>query len=337
MRVPGLDPNALHLINGDIAAGTFRQAIANTSRLIIQRDVLSIGPTPAFRDMETWTRLRVGFWKDLLAGLPDIDFRLRDTDLSSNFARITGAGKVYVWAGTGHADQLMITFLFELFEHAGTDPGKVELIEFSQLPPANRRVLAMGALDAMQMRLHPPPRLLQVDEWMAFRQAWRAVSSDDPHKVESFSADNPQASEWLEAAVTQLLTRYPDRATGLTLWDRQLLGNVRVRGPRADRIVAHTIGESIEAGDRLSDVFLFTRLLTMASPTWPEPLLVAVGGNRLAMDDTSFELTGFGARVLDGKASSWPVNPIDHWAGGVHLASAAGNVWFNEDGRIVRP
>jgi hypothetical protein len=337
--VPGLDPNALHLINGDIAAGTFKQAIANTARLIIQRDVLSIGPTPAFRDMETWTRVRVEFWKDLLGGLPDIDFRLRDTDLSSNFARITGAGKVYVWAATGHADQLMITFLFELFEHAGADPGKVELIEFTQLPPGNRRVLAMGMLDAMQMRLHPAPRILQVEEWMVFRQAWRAISSDEPHKVERFSADNPQASEWLKGAVTQLLTRYPDRATGLNLWDRQLLGNVRLRGPRGDRIVAHTIGESTEAGDRLNDVFLFTRLLSLASPKWPKPLLVAVavGGDRLTMEDTSFELTEFGAQVLDGKASSWPVNPIDQWAGGVHLSSAAGNVWFSEGGRIVRP
>jgi hypothetical protein len=30
------------------------------------------------------------------------------------------------------------------------------------------------------------------------------------------------------------------------------------------------------------------------------------------------------------------VNPIDDWAGGVHLSSTAGNVWFNEDGKIVR-
>jgi hypothetical protein len=41
--------------------------------------------------------------------------------------------------------------------------------------------------------------------------------------------------------------------------------------------------------------------------------------------------------VLDGKASSWPVNPVDDWAGGVHLSSAAGNVWFVEGGKVIRP
>jgi hypothetical protein len=184
--VPGLDPNALHLINGDVAAGTFKQAIANTARLIIQRDVLSIGPTPAFLGMETWTRLRLEFWRGILGALPDIDYRLRATDLALNVERLATAGKVYVWTATGNTDQLMVTFLFEILEQVGADPGKVELIEFTQLPPGNRRVLAVGALDAMHMRLHPAPRVLQVEEWMAFRQAWRAISSDDPHKVERF-------------------------------------------------------------------------------------------------------------------------------------------------------
>ena len=333
--MPGLDPNALHLINGDIAAGTFKQSIANTARLIIQRDVLSLGPTPPFVGMEAWTRLRLEFFRSMLGALPDIDYRLRATDLSQNVERLATAGKVYVWAGTGNTDQLMVTFLFEILEHVGADPGKVQLIEFTQMPPGNRRVLALGVLEPMQMRQHPAPRELQVEEWMAFRQAWRAMSSTDPRKVEQFGAENPQASEWLRAAVRHVLRRYPDRASGLDVWDRQLLANVRARGPHAGRIIGHTLGESQEVGDLVSDVYLFTRLLRMASPDWPEPLLITTG-DPPTMQDTNVELTEFGAQVLDGKASSWPVNPIDDWAGGVHLSSAAGNVWFNEDGRIVR-
>jgi hypothetical protein len=336
MRVPGLDPNALHLINGDIAAATFKQAIANTARLIIGRDVLSIGPTPAFVGMEAWIRMRVEFWRGMLGALPDIDYRLRATDLAQNVERLGAAGKVYVWAGTGNTDQLMVTFLFEILEHIGADPGKVQLIEFTRTLPGNRRVLALGALDPMQMRLHPPPRELQVDEWMAFRQAWRAMSSGDPHKVEQFGAENPRASEWLRAAVAQLLRRYPDRASGLDAWDRQLLANVRARGPHAGRVIGHTLGETQEVGDLVSDMYLFTRLLRMASPAWPKPLLITTG-EPPTMQDTHVELTGFGAQVLDGKASSWPVNPIDDWAGGVHLSSAAGNVWFVEGGRVIRP
>jgi hypothetical protein len=46
-------------------------------------------------------------------------------------------------------------------------------------------------------------------------------------------------------------------------------------------------------------------------------------------------LTAFGEAVLDGRASNFPANPIDDWAGGVHLSSITGNVWLNDNGRLV--
>ncbi len=330
-----LDHNALHVINGDIAAGTFRQAITSSHRVVVHRDVLSCGPTPAFLDVEGWKQQRFDFWASAVAHDPEFILRRSSSDLLENVQRIADAGRVYAWAASGNTDQLMVAFLFELLERVGADPGKLELIEFSRLAPTDRRIVAMGELEPQEIRQHPSPRQLQVEEWMAFRQAWRALSSPDPLRVQNFALENPRASEWLRAAVRLVMRRYPDRSSGLPHWDFQLLRNVRERGPRAGRIIGYTLGENLEDGDLTGDLYLFWRLLRMASATLPKPLLT-VFGDRRTFQGTSVELTQFGLDVLDGTSSAAAVNPIDDWAGGVHLSTASGNVWFNDGGRLVR-
>jgi len=47
-------------------------------------------------------------------------------------------------------------------------------------------------------------------------------------------------------------------------------------------------------------------------------------------------LTPFGLEVLEGRASSYPVNPVQDWAAGLKLSSSEGSLWFNVGGRIVR-
>jgi hypothetical protein len=333
--LPGLDHNALHVINGDSAAGTFRRAIANTTRLIIARDVLSDGPLPAFLDIEAWKAQRVEFWKSLLDFSPEVDFRPRDSDMLQNIERLASASRVYVWAASGNTDQLMVAFLLELLERHGMDPGKIELIEFGRMPPNDRRVLQMGEVDLAQMRAHPTPRPLAVDEWMAYRQAWRALSSSDPARVVTFSNDNPHASEWLKSALRNLLKRYPARESGLGVWDMQLLNNVRERGPNAARAIGYTMGQNQSDGDLTSDLYQFSRLMRFASKRLPKPLVMTSGDER-TLRGTSVELTDFGVEVAEGRASYWPSNPIDDWVGGVHLSSARDNLWFIQDGVIVR-
>jgi hypothetical protein len=331
----GLDHDALHVINGDIAASTFRHAIADDRRIIVHRDVLSCGPTPAFLDVEDWKRQRFAFWKTVVAHDPDFELRTSRSDLLENVPRIVEARRVYAWAASGNTDQLMVCFLFELLERLGADPGKLELIEFSRESPGGRRIMALGELDLAEMRQHPPPRSLQVEEWMAFRQAWRAVSSPDPLKLQGFADQRLPASDWLCEAVRLMLRRYPDRVHGLPHWDHQLLRNVRRHGPGAARVIGHTLGENLRDGDLTGDLYLYWRLLRMASAALPRPLLT-VSGDVRTMQGASVELTEFGALVAVGAASAGPENPVDDWAGGVHLSSAEGNVWFNDGGRLVR-
>ena len=54
------------------------------------------------------------------------------------------------------------------------------------------------------------------------------------------------------------------------------------------------------------------------------------------MERTEATLTPFGLEVLEGRASSYPTNPVEDWAAGVKLSSSEGSLWFNDGGRLVR-
>jgi hypothetical protein len=88
-------------------------------------------------------------------------------------------------------------------------------------------------------------------------------------------------------------------------------------------------------GDLVGDLYVASRMLGMSAETLPRPLLHFTG-SRQQVGRGEIALTEFGEKVLNGTASAYPVNPIDDWAGGVHLSSANGSLWFNDDGRIVR-
>src|SRR5678816_3413045 len=83
-------------------------------------------------------------------------------------------------------------------------------------------------------------------------------------------------------------------------------------------------------------VYMLGRLKRMADARLPKPL-IEMGGDLTSIryGDVTVALTPFGREVLDGKASSYPINPIDDWAAGVHLSSREGNLWFNKGGRLV--
>jgi hypothetical protein len=333
--VPGLDPNAIHVINGDSAADTLKQAINSSLRTIVSRDVLSVGPILPFSELATWKATRVRFWRDVVAHDRHVDLRPAQNGIWENLERLQNASRIYAWTASGNTDQFFVAFLLEVLEKMGADPGKVQLVEFMHAPISGRRLIQMGELDVNQIRMHPAPRELSMDEWISYRSTWRALTSSDPRSVQAFDAENPQASPQLKQAVAHVLRRYPDRATGLDFWDRELLAKVRERGPRAARVIGQTMGVHFDEGDLIGDLYFFRRLLHLASPALPRPLLTQ-SGDGADMQQTNFELTEFGAAVCEGRGSAWPVNPIDYWAGGVHVSSAGGNLWFNHDGTLRR-
>jgi hypothetical protein len=229
----------------------------------------------------------------------------------------------------------VISFVLHLVTMVGGDVSRVRVVQFERDENTGQRVRGIGELSLEQVRAHPEPRPLALFEVAAYRDAWLAVTANEPAALESFSPRHPDAPWYLREAVDKVLRRYPLRATGLDHWDWHLLGNVRGSGPSASGILAPTIAAMYEDADLVGDLYTFSRLVRMASPAAVHPL-VDISGNRQQIGRCEVLLTEFGEQVLDGKAAFWPANAIDDWAGGVHLSSAKGNLWFNEGGKIVR-
>ena len=125
----------------------------------------------------------------------------------------------------------------------------------------------------------------------------------------------------------------PDAATGFGLVEARLLAAFPVEWDRAARAVGTAmIGEASDA--TVGDGILFARLRELA--TAPRPC-VEMRGDRAGMRRSEGRVTPFGLDCLAGRASHVAANGIDAWAGGVHLSSAAGRVWFRRAGGGLVP
>ncbi len=329
------EPALLHVVNGDMAAGSYLHAFGATDRLLIHRDVLSCGPLPRLTKVATWQRARQGFWRNTLSFLRNFDLEPSPIDLLKNAQRLSTDGMPCVWAGTGNSDQLVISFVLHLVTVSGGDVSQVHVVQFETDERTGQRVRGVGELSKDLLRVHPVPRRLALFELAAYRDAWLAVTAPEPAPLESYAARHADAPAFLRDAVEKVMRRYPQRASGLPHWDLRLLHHVREHGPKAQAVLAATIAEMNADADLVGDLYTFSRLVRMASPAAPNPL-VDLSGNRQQIGRTEVQLTEFGEQVLEGTRCSWPANPIDDWAGGVHLNSAEDNLWFNDDGRIVR-
>jgi hypothetical protein len=334
--VTAFDSSLLHIVNGDRAAGSFLHTFGATDRLLIHRDVLSCGPLPRCTTVAAWQRVRLDFWRHALAYLRTFDFEPSPIDLLKNAQRLHELGTLpCVWAATGNSDQLLISLVLHLVATSGGDVTDVHVVLFDKHPASGQRVQGTGELSRDAMREHPAPRRLAPAELAAYRDAWVAVTAPDPAAMTSFTARHGQAPWYLKDAVSKVARRFPDRASGLNYWDRHLLQGVLSKGPRAAAIVAHTVDAMTEDGDLVGDLYTFSRLLDMSSSALPQPLM-QINGSRQQIERAEVTLTEFGAQVASGAASSFPANPIDDWAGGVHLSSANANLWFEKNGAIVR-
>jgi hypothetical protein len=329
------DPGLLHIVNGDMAAGTFLHAFGASDRLLINRDVLSCGPLPRSIRTAMWQKVRLDFWRSTLSYLRDFNFEPSPVDLLKNADRLRAPDLPCVWAATGNSDQLTISFVLHEVVVSGGNVNDVHVVQFETHPNSDRRVRGTGELSAEQLREHPAPARLSPVKLSAYRDAWVAVTSADPAAVSSFATRHPEAPWYLRDAVAKVLRRYPGLTTGLNFWDRFLLEQVEAHGPKAPSVLAHTIDAMFDDGDLVGDLYMFSRILWMSSTALPRPLL-NFSGSRQQVARAEVSLTEFGAQVLRGEASAYPANPIDDWAGGVHLSSANANLWFNDNGKIVR-
>lgn len=325
-----IEPPGVHVILGDSAAGIFRRVFHPDDRLVIDRDVLSCGPTPRCDGLEAWRKVRGAFWNRMPDSAAPPGFGLLD-----ECERLREAQRVTIWTATGVSEQLFVTHVLHRAEQWGIDLNKLYLVQFETLRDGGvSRVLGTGHLDEHGMSEYPEPVPISEASLRNYRAAWSALTSPDPTDIERFGETHPDANAWLRQAMQLMLRRFPDKRSGLSWWDSALLSHVRSGVRKAARVIGSAIGDAWDDGDLVGDFYLFTRLLRLGDSRLPAPL-VEITGDRTNMRATEVTLTPFGLDVLEGKRSNYPTNPIEEWVAGVKLPSTNGALWFNDGGALV--
>jgi uncharacterized protein DUF1835 len=323
-------PPGLHIVLGDSAGGIFTRVFFARDRLLIDQDVLSCGPTPPLtEDLVAWSQMRLDYWSSI-SGKAGEHVHSR-FNLLDNAPRLRNAERVHIWTATGVSEQLFIAFVVNLMKLVGGDLEKLALVQFEKL--GNKRVVGLGELDESQLREAPEPVQMTPVMVRQYLDAWTALTANNPRELIGFSQTHPGANNWLKLAMRLMTRRFPDKRTGLCYWDQALLTRVEKFGPGVSQIIGYTMADTYEFGDLVGDWYLFGRILKMGSAKSP---LLKLEGDLQSIRNTEAALTPFGESVLKGEVSSYPENPIDDWAGGMHLSSYDNNVWFNDGGRLTR-
>src|SRR3981189_856375 len=179
----------LHVTNGDVAASTLQQLLANAA-----------GPNLEYDQV-----LR--------------DFRLRDEHLASasRYREIT------LWFEHDLLDQLQILQILDRIadaELAGTRLSMICINSFPGVDPFR----GLGQLDPAQMAtLRDKASAVTDRQLILARAGWAAFRSPDPRDIETFLAQDLQALPYLRAALARHLQEFPSTSNGLGRTYRQLM------------------------------------------------------------------------------------------------------------------
>ena len=98
----------IHVVNGDVAGATLKQALAQAGRhdsVVVLRDDLAVGPLV---DVDSVAMARSGFWQRV-APNSNIDFAAEMRDALASLADLRDATtEVAIWHGQSASDQLML-------------------------------------------------------------------------------------------------------------------------------------------------------------------------------------------------------------------------------------
>ncbi len=335
----------MHIINGDSAAGSFRQAFhIPKEEILVFRDVLSCGGLAGFKDTDSWSKYRRDYWTQVCAeqGFGAIDdMHKAPRDLYNNLADLKSAD-VTLWMGCALSDQLLLVFVVKLFDHLGLDFGTLSIRQYRTFDKRNLTVVGVGILSPGQIKKLKPEAFTLDENQISFcLEVWEAVTAAAPEGLMRILDRRETCLPLLHKALTNFLYRYPDIANGLSRFDEIILNAAKKHAPNTARVIGYALGydlflneDNIHELDAVGDIYLFYRLKNMAKNHLNKPLL-SLNMMDASLRNTTVEVTDFGLEVLDGKHNVVRVNGIDDWVAGVRLDASTGKAWFRNGGELV--
>lgn len=266
-----------------------RPELACDHALILHmQDVLSAGPVlPRTVSFEAWLAARASYWAEVCPP----ESRPEQGLVADYYAALASAEDVYIWAGIGTDEQLMLLFTVWRLQQAGVAPERVRKIEYHRNArgvPASS-ILSVAPQDLLE---HPEPVALAA-EWGFLSAAWDALSAPEPSRLQTFALQAQPGP--IRDALVRVLRRYPDPRTGLGIQDARLLRLAATVGPHAAPILAHMIAESLKELDPLGDILARWRMRRLAHPSLAAPVLRLEGGD--SVRDMRVFVTAFGEKV----------------------------------------
>ncbi len=320
----------IHVIQGLSAGGSFVQAMhPQPGELLVNEDVLSCGPLPPLRSIEEWAQLREAYWDSVASSDDDRPF---NRDLLTNSQVLRLADSIVLWLGIGAAEQLLLAWTVQLLKLIGSQ-AQIHVVQFTHRGKHNDHAWGVGLLYPDQIKHHPSAAQVSAAAILELESLWKGVTSTDPSDLLSALSERTSHLQHSRASLQRLIHRYPDYETGLGRWDSEVLKYTKEKGPKATRIIGHTMGNNFDS-DLVGDPYLFSRLHRLASPDLAHPL-VTMSGDPYDMRKCEVVLTDAGESVLAAQANAVELNGIDDWILGVHLDSKRGSVWYQREGTLV--
>jgi len=320
--------SALHITNGDCAAGTLRSFL--TDPVLVTCDVLHDGPAPAV-DGDAWHDVRARW----LTEAYEPAFAETRASLAAFDRTITQPGRedeIVLWFEHDLFDQLLLIRTLDLLAAA---PRPVSMICIGEFPGVDR-FIGLGQLNAEQLAsLFPQRKDVTAEQYALATEAWRAFRADSPSELQSLMIRLPDATSidgalpFLHGAIRRLFEEYPSTTNGLSRSAQTIL-RVLEAGP-LDAGVLFPNTQAEEARPFMGDLGHFDIVRALASARVP---LVSVEPQPSASDlrGHTVSITDAGRRVLAGRDDAVALNGIDEWRGGVHLVGADRSPWrWNPD------
>jgi hypothetical protein len=224
--------------------------------------------------------------------------------------------RVVIWMEHDSYDQLVLARLLALYATAKRPPT-FELIAVDEFP-GSQRFIGIGQLPPEALRLLWPSRRPVTAAQLALgKEAWTALSSDDPMPLAALVRCGTPALPIMAPALHRHLRELPSVENGLRLSEQLILRILCDRGP----VRRNPLFGLLLERDPLpynGDLRFFDLIDYMIAGSMPLVTVVRtpVNENQFRID---VAITELGRAVLRGERDWLSLRPPARWVGGVHI------------------
>jgi hypothetical protein len=306
--------STLHITNGDSAAATLREFIADP--VTITADILHDGPAPDVGDA-TWYAVRARHLADGNGDVDAIRRNLEQWDLAIQSAATFD--ETILWFEHDLFDQLQLIRTLDRIPRRN-----VSLICIDRFPGVSR-FIGLGQLSATELAsLVDRREAVTTHQFEVASRVWAAFRADNPTTLVAAAREPLGELPYLRGALLRFLAEYPSTFNGVSLTVQhalEALDGMPLDGGDLFRRI-----QEREQRPFMCDSGFFRVVRGLARG--PAPLV------HIEPDDTAVDLRGnritmteAGVDVLKGRADAIKLNGIDQWLGGVQMASTNGSSW----------